>query len=103
MQERSERPHSPSPGAGVNRVAESKADTSKTMLTLPGMIAARLDTIAQTLFTAGLIADVLQRLWERDPQEGRARLIELRRLARGALVDVRALLADLRSEDHVDF
>ncbi len=28
------------------------------------------DALAQTLFSASLIADVLPRLWERDPQEG---------------------------------
>jgi len=54
------------------------------------------DAVTQTLFSASLIADVLPRLWERDPSQGRARLEELRRLNRGALAEMRALLLELR-------
>jgi signal transduction histidine kinase len=56
----------------------------------------RLDTIAQILFSAGLIADVLPRLWERDPQEGLTRQLELTLLTHRALAEVRKLLLDLR-------
>src|SRR5262249_19760708 len=36
------------------------------------------DAVTQTLFSMGLIADVLPRLWERRPEEGRQRLDDLR-------------------------
>jgi signal transduction histidine kinase len=52
--------------------------------------------VTQTLFSASLIAEVVPRLWERDPAEGRQRLEELRRLTRGALAEMRTLLLELR-------
>jgi PAS domain S-box-containing protein len=54
------------------------------------------DAVNQSLFSAGLIADVLPRLWERNPAEGRRSLEDLRRLTRGALAEMRGLLAELR-------
>lgn len=54
------------------------------------------DAVTQTLFSASLIAEVLPRLWERDPEEGRRRLEELRQLTRGALAEMRTLLLELR-------
>ena len=54
------------------------------------------DAVTQTLFSASLIADVLPRLWERNPEEGRRRLEELRQLTRGALAEMRTLLMELR-------
>jgi PAS domain S-box-containing protein len=54
------------------------------------------DAVNQSLFSAGLIAEVLPRLWERDPIEARQSLEDLRRLTRGALAEMRELLADLR-------
>ncbi len=54
------------------------------------------DAVSQTLFSASLIAEVLPRLWERDPDEGRRRLQELRELTRGALAEMRTLLLELR-------
>lgn len=54
------------------------------------------DAVNQSLFSAGIIAEVLPRLWERDPEEGRRSLEDLRRLTRGALAEMRALLAELR-------
>jgi signal transduction histidine kinase len=54
------------------------------------------DAVTQTLFAASLIADVLPRLWERNPAEGRRRLEELRQLTRGALAEMRTLLLELR-------
>ncbi len=54
------------------------------------------DAVTQTLFSASLIAEVLPRLAERDPQEGRRRLEELRQLTRGALAEMRTLLLELR-------
>ena len=54
------------------------------------------DAVTQTLFSASLIAEVLPRLWERSPEEGRRRLEELRQLTRGALAEMRTLLLELR-------
>ncbi|NCC31669.1 MAG: GAF domain-containing protein, partial [Chloroflexia bacterium] len=54
------------------------------------------DAVTQTLFSASLIADVLPRIWERDPVVGEAKLAELRELTRGALAEMRTLLLELR-------
>jgi two-component system nitrate/nitrite sensor histidine kinase NarX len=54
------------------------------------------DAVNQSLFSAGLIAEVLPRLWDRDPAKGRRSLEDLRRLTRGALAEMRGLLAELR-------
>jgi signal transduction histidine kinase len=54
------------------------------------------DAVTQTLFSSSLIAEVLPRLWERSPEEGRRRLEELRQLTRGALAEMRTLLLELR-------
>jgi nitrate/nitrite-specific signal transduction histidine kinase len=54
------------------------------------------DAVTQTLFSSSLIADVLPRLWERNQEEGRRRLEELRQLTRGALAEMRTLLLELR-------
>ena len=60
------------------------------------------DAVTQTLFSASLIAEVLPRLWERDLDEGRKRLEELRQLTRGALAEMRTLLLELRPSALVD-
>jgi len=54
------------------------------------------DAVTQTLFSTALIAEVLPELWDLDPEEGRQRLAELRRLTRGALAEMRTLLVELR-------
>jgi signal transduction histidine kinase/putative methionine-R-sulfoxide reductase with GAF domain len=54
------------------------------------------DAVTQTLFSSSLIAEVLPRLWERDAEEARRRLQELRELTRGALAEMRTLLLELR-------
>ncbi len=54
------------------------------------------DAVNQSLFSAGLIADVLPRLWERDQDEARKSLKDLRLLTRAAQAEMRALLAELR-------
>jgi nitrate/nitrite-specific signal transduction histidine kinase len=54
------------------------------------------DAVTQTLFSSSLIADVLPRIWERNPEEGHRRLEELRQLTRGALAEMRTLLMELR-------
>jgi signal transduction histidine kinase len=54
------------------------------------------DAVSQILFSASLIAEVLPRIYERDPEEGRKRLEELQQLTRGALAEMRTLLLELR-------
>ena len=60
------------------------------------------DAINQSLFSAGLIAEVLPRLWERDQAEARRSLEDLRRLTRGAMAEMRALLTELRPSTLTD-
>jgi nitrate/nitrite-specific signal transduction histidine kinase len=54
------------------------------------------DAVSQTLFSVSLIAEVLPRVYERDPAQGEERLEELRQLTRGALAEMRILLLELR-------
>lgn len=54
------------------------------------------DAVNQSLFSAGLIAEVLPRLWRQDQDLARQSLEDLRRLTRGAMAEMRALLAELR-------
>jgi signal transduction histidine kinase len=60
------------------------------------------DAVNQSLFSAGLIAEVLPRLWDRDQLEARRSLEDLRRLTRGAQAEMRALLAELRPSTLTD-
>jgi signal transduction histidine kinase len=54
------------------------------------------DAVTQTIFSATLIAEVLPRLWERNPDKVRQGLEDLRQLTRGALAEMRTLLLELR-------
>ena len=54
------------------------------------------DAVTQTLFATSLIADVLPRLWDRNPELGKQKLAEVRELTRGALAEMRTLLMELR-------
>jgi signal transduction histidine kinase len=54
------------------------------------------DSVTQTLFSSSIIAEVLPRLWERDPALALPRLEELRQSTRGALAEMRTLLLELR-------
>jgi nitrate/nitrite-specific signal transduction histidine kinase len=56
------------------------------------------DAVTQTLFSANLIADVIPRIWQRNPEEGMQNLEELRQLTRGALAEMRTLLLEMRPE-----
>ncbi len=60
------------------------------------------DAVNQSLFSAGLIAEVLPRLWDRDQEEARRSLEDLRRLTRGAMAEMRTLLAELRPSTLTD-
>jgi two-component system nitrate/nitrite sensor histidine kinase NarX len=54
------------------------------------------DSVTQTIFSASLIAEVLPTVWMRDPVEAQHGLDDLRKLARGALAEMRTLLLELR-------
>ena len=56
------------------------------------------DAVTQTLFSANLIADVIPRIWKRNPEEGMQNLEELRQLTRGALAEMRTMLLEMRPE-----
>jgi len=60
------------------------------------------DAVTQTLFSAALIADVLPKLWERNPEVGRQKLEELRLLTRVALSEMRTLLFELRPDSLIE-
>ena len=60
------------------------------------------DAINQSLFSAGLIAEVLPRLWDRNQDDARQSLEDLRKLVRGAMAEMRALLAELRPSTLTD-
>lgn len=60
------------------------------------------DTVTQTLFSANLIAEVLPKLWKKDPESVISRLNEIRLLNSAALTEMRALLFDLRPSSFKD-
>jgi PAS domain S-box-containing protein len=54
------------------------------------------DSVTQSLFSASLVAEVLAQVWRKDPDEAIRSLEQLRRLTRGALAEMRAMLLELR-------
>ena len=54
------------------------------------------DAVNQSLFSAGLIAEVLPQLWEQNHDEARTSLEDLRKLTRGAIAEMRMLVSELR-------
>jgi GAF domain-containing protein len=56
-----------------------------------------LDSVYQALFAADLTADVLPKLWETDPDQGRQALGDMKRFTHGALAEIRVLMVELRS------
>ena len=54
------------------------------------------DAVSQTLFSASMIAQTLERSWDRDPESVRPNLVELQILTKGALAEMRTLLFELR-------
>jgi signal transduction histidine kinase len=54
------------------------------------------DAVNQSLFSAGLIAEVLPSLWEKDQEEAHRSLEDLRKLTRGAIAEMRMLVAELK-------
>lgn len=56
------------------------------------------DAVNQTLFTASIMAEVLPQVWERDPEQGKQGLLEIRQLTRAALSEMRTLLMELHPQ-----
>lgn len=56
------------------------------------------DAVSQTLFSATMVSDALQRIWQRDPQKGLEQLELLQQLTRSAAAEMRILLIELRPE-----
>jgi signal transduction histidine kinase len=54
------------------------------------------DAVSQTLWTTGLVADVLPDLWRTNRPEARRSLGRIQQLTRGALAELRMLLLELR-------
>lgn len=54
------------------------------------------DAVSQTLFSASVMAEALPRLWDRNPDDVHDGLLELRRMTKGALAEMRTLLLELR-------
>ena len=54
------------------------------------------DAVSQSLFSASVIAETLPLLWGRKPEMVRQNLVDLHRLIRGALAEMRTLLLELR-------
>lgn len=54
------------------------------------------DSVTQAIFSASLVAEVLPQIWQRNPDEAKQSLADLRHLTRGALAEMRALLLELR-------
>jgi signal transduction histidine kinase len=60
------------------------------------------DAVTQTLFSASLVADVLPKVWEMNPDLGKQKLEDLQKLTRGALSEMRTMLMELRPSALVD-
>jgi signal transduction histidine kinase len=76
---------------------EQKIKKDKILLNERNYMARELhDTVTQTLFSSNLIAEVLPKLWKKDPGSVIKRLKEIRMLNNLALTEIRALLYDLR-------
>lgn len=56
------------------------------------------DVITQLLFSINLVAGSLPKLWTSDPEMAKRSTVELQRLTRGALAEMRTLLRELRPD-----
>jgi PAS domain S-box-containing protein len=54
------------------------------------------DAVSQTLFTASILAEALPNLWERNPVRAKDQSLQLARVNRSALAEMRTLLLELR-------
>lgn len=55
------------------------------------------DTVTQTLFSANLIAEVIPKLWKKNPKVALKKLEQVRQLNNSAFEEIRALLFELKS------
>jgi signal transduction histidine kinase len=84
-------------GKAESDKSKQKTDNEVILFNDRNYIARELhDTVTQTLFSANLIAEVLPKLWKKDPESVINRLNEIRLLNSAALTEMRALLFDLR-------
>jgi signal transduction histidine kinase len=60
------------------------------------------DSVTQGIYSASLIAETLQVIWEDDPKQGRRGLEQIERLTRGALAELRTLLLEMQPEALTD-
>lgn len=60
------------------------------------------DSVTQTLFTAGVLAEAAPRMFDRDQAIARQYMAELNVLIRGALAEMRSMLIELRSGELQD-
>jgi PAS domain S-box-containing protein len=56
------------------------------------------DAVTQTMFSASIIAETLIRIWDKTPSKIPEGLMQLQRLTRGAVAEMRTLLLELRPE-----
>jgi two-component system nitrate/nitrite sensor histidine kinase NarX len=54
------------------------------------------DSVTQTLYAFAMLGEMLPGTWERDPEQGRRSLANLREMTRTALAEMRMLLLELR-------
>jgi len=54
------------------------------------------DAVTQTLFSASLLAEAFPGVWEKNHDEGKKLIQEMRQLTRGALAEMRSMLMELR-------
>lgn len=60
------------------------------------------DTVTQTLYSANLIAEIIPRLWKRNPKDAIKRLEEIRQLNNVALTEMRVLVFELRPSSFIE-
>jgi two-component system nitrate/nitrite sensor histidine kinase NarX len=80
----------------VNADLYERAQTLSVMQERQRLGQALHDVVNQSLFSANLIADILPRLWEKDPEEARNSLENLRRLTKSAMAEMRRMMTELR-------
>jgi PAS domain S-box-containing protein len=78
------------------KLAEAKLEETATTAERERLARELHDAVTQSLFSVAAIAEALPRVWEREPEEARHGLEELRWLTQGALAEMRAMLLELR-------
>ncbi len=60
------------------------------------------DTVSQTIFSTRIIAEILPELWEKDREEAKKQLKNIKTLAEESLTDMRRILLELRPDSFED-